>query len=186
MHESTLQIKLVLSNSSGVKYELTSSVTLIILHHCCVIVFKNPWNCNGKFIMRMVMSLYNSTSPEDSEHYRTLTWLPWSAKPFICLFLSSLLFSLFLSVSVFHSAHSSPQWREAHCEAAWRWQRTWEPFQAPLSESDKGPLIWQLGKTPEPCTSLCCAVLAVDPVLKPPPDPALLGTRHPYHIHTHS
>lgn len=126
--------------------------------------------------------IYNFTSPEDLGCYRR--WWPTCTKSFICLFLSSCL-------SLSHSAHSNPRWREAPCETAWRWQRTWEPFKASSSESDKGLCVWQLGTPLEPCTALRCTVLAVDHVLKPPPNPAPLETthrnRHPYHTHiTHS
>lgn len=120
--------------------------------------------------------IYNFTRQEDFEYYRR--WWPPHAKSFICLFLSSFLSSLSSCLSLSHSAHSNPQWREAPCETAWRWQRTWEPFKASHSESDKGLCVWQLGTPLEPCTALRCTVLAVDHVLMPPPNPAPLETTH--------
>lgn len=120
--------------------------------------------------------IYNFTSPEVLEYY--LRWWPPCAKSFICLFLSPFLSSLSSCLSLSHSAHSNPQWREAPCETAWRWQRTWEPFKASYSESDKGLCVWQLGTPLEPCTALRCTVLALDHVLKPPPNPAPLEATH--------
>lgn len=155
--------KILLFTVSFIKYGLAS-----ILCHFTVIGLKIE-NVDRPLI-------YNFTSSEDSEYY--WRWWPLCAKPFICLFLSSFLSSLFLSVSLYHSAHSNPQWREAPGETAWRWQRTWEPFKASYSESDKGLCDWQLGTPLEPCTALRCTVLAVDPVLKPPPNPAPLETTY--------
>lgn len=99
--------------------------------------------------------------------------------------------SLLLSVSVSHSAYRSLQWSEARRQTAWRWQPAREPFQAPLSEGDRGLGTCQLGTALEPHAALHGTWLAVDSVLmparsvNPPTTPAPpLGTTY-MHRDTH-
>lgn len=169
-------------------YELTLTVTDIIIHHFYVWLFLKTlgmrwwewWLDDDEPL------IYNFTSPKDSEHYSRLPWLPWWANPFISVCFS-LPFSLCLSGSVSRSTYRSLQWRKTHWETAWRRQPAWEPFQAPLSEGDRGLTVCQLGTSLESCTSLCCTLLAVDPILMPAPSVNLHTQPCPFrnHIHVH-
>lgn len=152
------------------KYELTLTVTDIIIEHFYIWLFLKTLGMRwwGWWLDDDESLMYNFTSPKQ---FNVLTAMSQN---------------IHLSVSVSYSTYRRLQWKKVQWETAWRWQPTWEPCQAPLCEGDRGLAVCHLGSTLEPCIASCCTLLPVDPVLMPSPSVNLL---HPSpcrsHIHAH-